>query len=183
MANSQLQGKYWELPEELKNHFIRIKNSYKGDKNFPGYQRLENLISDSKITYEQLKRVKNFFDNHSTNGKTDYMDKKQDTEFILNGGTKMKHFVNKTLEDARNNIEGTKKIKNSTNMIGNHYQKNSFMNGVKKDIKISNDSKKIKQKTSHQGSISESEAIYEIRNMQNIINIFTKNKELWQTDK
>lgn len=170
MANRELQGLSWDIPEELCNHLTRIKNSYKGDKNAPGYQRLENFIENPKMSYEQLKRVKNFFDTHSSSG-TDYMDKKQDTEFILNGASKMKHFVNKTLEDARRNIENPKKVKNDTGMVGNHYQKNSFMNNIKKDVKISTKPKTLRQ-----------EGIYEIGIMENIINIFDKNKQLWQTD-
>ena len=66
-------------------HLNRIYKAYKGPKNAEGYQRLEELVSkteskdDSKISYEQLKLMKNFFDSYTGN--------KKDTPYLLNGGT------------------------------------------------------------------------------------------------
>jgi hypothetical protein len=165
MANSSLQGMTWDIPEELHNHLKRTMNAYRGNQTEEGYQRLRGLIDDKKVGYEQLKRIKNFFDDHSN---VDYMsDKKASTPFILNGGNKMKEWVNNTLNTARDNISGGKKIKNQTNMIGNHYQKDSLINKTKKEISIN--TKNLKQ-----------EGIYEIGIMENIISIFNKNKELCQ---
>jgi len=170
MANSQLQGRYWDIPEELLNHLKRIMRAYKGKENVEGYQRLRNLISEPKVSYEELKRIKNFFDTQSSD--TDYMDaKKQTTPFILNGGRKMKSWVDETLELSRGNIDGVKKVKTDTAM-GNYYQKDS-MSGDVNNLKPKTDDVKIKH--SHQKSVSE--AIYEISIMENIINIFNKNKE------
>ena len=175
MANSQLQGNYWDLPEELQQHLKRTMRAYNGKENVEGYQRLRNLISNPKVSYEELKRIKNFFDSQSSD--TDYMDdRKQTTPFILNGGKKMKYWVNSTLENARDSIEAYKKAKTDTGMVGSHYRNDdmSFDNKIKTDD--------VKIKTSHQKRISESQYIYEIKKMENIINIFTKNKELCQTD-
>ena len=170
MANSQLQGSYWDIPEELQNHLKRTMRAYKGKENVEGYQRLKNLISKPKVSYEELKRIKNFFDTQSSD--TDYMDdKKQTTPFILNGGRKMKSWVEETLGTARDGIEGGKKIKTDTAM-GNYYRKDSMLRDVK-NLKAKTDDVKIKH--SHQKSVSE--AIYEIDIMENIINIFNKNKE------
>jgi hypothetical protein len=146
-------------------------NAYKGDKNAEGCQRLRNLIDKKEVSYEELKRIKNFFDTQSPN--TDYMgDKKQTTPFILNGGKKMKHWVNSSLETARSHIKGGKKIKTDTGMMGDYYRKDDITTDVK-STKPKTDNVKIK--TSHQKSVSE--AIYEIDIMENIINIFNKNKE------
>jgi hypothetical protein len=98
-------------------------------------------------------------------------DKKQTTPFILNGGLKMKSWVDETLESSRGNIDGVKKVKTDTAM-GNYYQKDSMSRDVK-NLKPKTDDVKIKH--SHQKSVSE--AIYEINIMENIINIFNKNKE------
>ena len=97
--------------------------------------------------------------------------KKQTTPFILNGGRKMKSWVDETLELSRGNIDGVKKVKTDTAM-GNYYQKDS-MSGDVNNLKPKTDDVKIKH--SHQKSVSE--AIYEISIMENIINIFNKNKE------
>jgi len=174
MANSKLQGKSWQIPKELHDHLKKTMRAYKGEENVEGFQRLQNLINNPNVSYEELKRIKNFFDTQS--GNTDYMDdKKQSTPFILNGGRKMKSWVNSTLDLARDTVSGGKKIKTDTAMIGSHYRDTDSMN-----IRHSTDD--IKLKTSHQKKISESEYIYEIKKMQNIISIFDKNKELCQTD-
>lgn len=174
MANSKLQGKKWEIPKELHDHLKRTMRAYRGDENVEGYKRLNTLIDNPVVSYEELKRIKNFFDSQSSN--TDYMDdKKQTTPFILNGGRKMKSWVDSTLGLARDTVSGNKKIKTDTGMVGSHYKNDDSLN-----TKQSTDDVKIK--TSHQRKISESEYIYEIKKMQSIINIFDKNKELCQTD-
>ena len=96
MANSDLQGKEIEIPKEVKTHLGKIFNAYKGDKTAEGYNRLKNLMDKKNISYEQMKRIKNFFDNY--NGKN------KETPYLLNGGTLMKDWVNKSLEDARQYI-------------------------------------------------------------------------------
>lgn len=172
MANSQLQGKVWDIPEELHSHLKRTMNAYRGDENVEGYQRLRNLIDKREVSYEELKRIKNFFDTQSSD--TDYMDdKKQTTPFILNGGRKMKSWVNTTLETARAKISGGKKIKTDTAM-GNYHRKDDTIYDDTKSLKPKTDN--IKIKSSHQKSVSE--GIYEIGIMENIIKIFNTNKEL-----
>lgn len=181
MANSSLQGYTWDVPEELHGHLKRIMNAYKGDKNAEGYPRLKSLIENPKISYEQLKRIKNFFDSHST---TDYMngkdDRKQDTQFILNGGTKMRYWVNDTLTKARDNIKKPKEVKKNTGMA-NQFQKDDIRHtkdGINtKSLKVSNDNLKIKE------SYSDIYIKKEVRLMESLINIFDKNKQSCHTDK
>lgn len=180
MANSSLQGYSWDLPEELHGHLKRTMKAYKGDKNVDGYKRLNGLINEPKVSYEQLKRIKHFFDNHST-ADVDYMDdKKQDTEFILNGSRKMRDWVNRTLGTARDNISKVKNVQKDSGTaiknthIDSHTKAGFTTNSIKphstSDIKIKKESY---------------DDIYirkEIKLMESLINIFDKNKELWQTD-
>jgi hypothetical protein len=114
MANSALENKYWEMDEELTNHLTRIFNAYNGDETVEGYKRLEGLTKDPEISYQQMKRIKNFFDGF--NGK------KSETPYLLNGGTKMKQWVDECLSNARQDIKGKKKSMMDIGM-DNQFQK------------------------------------------------------------
>jgi hypothetical protein len=61
-----------------------------------------------------MKRIKNYFDNY----KGDY----KDVEFILNGGLKMKYWIDQTLNQMRANIKMTK-----TNRANAEKQTNSLV--------------------------------------------------------
>lgn len=178
MANSSLQGYSWNVPEELHSHLRRTMNAYKGDKNVEGYKRLEGLIGEPKVSYEQLKRIKNFFDNHGT-ANVDYMDdKKQDTEFILNGGRKMRDWVNKTLNTARSNIQNVKDIqKKAGTSIGNTHIKTHTKDGITTNSVKAHSTSDLKIKKESYDDIYFNK---EAKLMESLINIFDKNKELCQ---
>jgi len=167
MANSSLQGHTWNIPKELYNHLNRIMNAYKGGKNVEGYKRLENILTNKNISYENLKLIKNFFD---TFGGTN-----NDTAYVLNGGTKMKGWVNDTLYRAREAIKNPKNAKMNVGMS------NQFQDTYTTDS-MSTDSLKIKKQkvSSSSKKISNNKGIYEIKVMENFINIFEENKKMWQ---
>jgi hypothetical protein len=162
MANSKLQGKSINIPENVKKHLKKIFNAYRGNKNVEGYERLKGLSEKDVITYEQLKRIKNFFDNYEGGRNT--------TPYLLNGGTMMKEWVNTVLQDARQNIEGKKKIMKDTG-ISNQYIKTHSKDGVKIDQHDSDTNKILRQ-----------EGIYSIGIMEGLIKTINKNKQLWQTE-
>ena len=114
MANSELENKYWELDGELTNHLTRIFNAYKGDENVAGYKRLSDLIDSGECSYQQMKRIKNFFDT--------YQGTVKETPYLLNGGTKMKQWVDECLSNARGDIKGKKKSMMNVGM-DNQFQK------------------------------------------------------------
>lgn len=164
MANSELQGNKLLLDDNINYHLKRIYNAYKGPKDVEGYERLRGLCDSNKISYEQLKRIKNFFDG--------FDGKKSDTPYLLNGGTKMKEWVFSKLEDMRNNV-GSKK-KNMKNVgMANQYQKSN-------DTGIS--SVKLDSHDSDTNKILRQEGIYRIKVLDDLITEINKNKELWLTD-
>jgi hypothetical protein len=158
MANSELQGKTFDIPENIEKHLKKIFNAYKGAKNVEGYQRLEELVDKDSITYEQLKLIKNFFDNYNGNRKG--------TTYLLNGGTIMKNWVDLSLNNAR---EGIKNIKNSMDNIG-MTSKSDLKNLPSMRI----DNKKHDTDTN---KILRQEGIYNMRLMENLITIIDKNKK------
>ena len=86
------------IPKEIKQHLINSFAQAQGaDQNTEGYRRNQELQSQQKITYKQLKRIKNFFDN--------FKGKPTELPFILNGGVLMRNWVNNTLANMRNNTQ------------------------------------------------------------------------------
>lgn len=102
--NSNLYNKQIHLPKTLLDHlyicFTRIPNS---DANTEGHNRNEELRANGYATYQQLGRIKNYFDNYGGD--------KTDAPFILNGGDTMRAWVDRTLESMRNGDKLDQQIK------------------------------------------------------------------------
>lgn len=107
-GNSELKGRKFPLPIGIRKHLTQILNNFNGNKNSVGYKRLNNLLSMDGIEYNEMKRIKNFFDNF--NGKEDSI------EFQLNGGKAMQTWVNNTLSTTTNAIKDFKNAKKEAGM-------------------------------------------------------------------
>ena len=107
--NKELYNKSWDFPKDLQNHmricFGKVKNA---DANTEGYNRNRRLQTATSISYPELKRIKNFFDNHTGTP--------QDAPFILNGESKMRDFVNSSLSGSRQSLATSKNIRQDTGM-------------------------------------------------------------------
>ena len=80
--NTYLYNKEFQIPLEIRKVLINCFNECRGaDKNSEGYKRNIGLQKSKTITYQQLKRIKNWFDSFSG--------KKEDTEYVLNGGDRI----------------------------------------------------------------------------------------------
>jgi hypothetical protein len=92
--NSELEGKEFTIPsfvkEEIKNKQIEYGMSTK---------RSKYLLNQNTISYYEIKRLKNFFDNNSDG-----------VDFYLAGGNEMKGWVNNILNQYRGQIHNKKKI-------------------------------------------------------------------------
>lgn len=97
-----------------------VKNA---NENTEGYNRNKELQSQKFITYKQLKRIKNFFDNFKGNHK--------EHSFILNGGVEIKNWVNDELRKMRDYVKNTKNNKMNTGMMNQFidpHEKKDFTN-------------------------------------------------------
>lgn len=122
--NKELYDIEIEFPKEkrelMKMSFQKVPNA---DSKGEGYKRNKELQDQKFITYKQLKRIKNFFDNFKGNHK--------EPEFILNGGVEMKNWVNNELRRMRENPKMTKRNKMDTGMQNQFikpHEKNDFTN-------------------------------------------------------
>ena len=108
-GNQELKNRVFPLSNGIKKHLMQTLNDYNGDKTIDGYKRLNNLLSmNNGIKYEEMKRLKNFFDNYSGSPKS--------MEFILNGGEPMKLWVYNTLNTATTAIHNFKQAKKDAGM-------------------------------------------------------------------
>ena len=149
--NKELYGKEIKIPVEIKNH---LKNSSMSigetSENEEGAKRNEELQNKNSMTYQQLKRIKSWFDNYNGN--------KEDAPYILNGGDYMKKWADDTLNYLRTDIYNTKKNKSEVlpNQFNSDHTKDDLtaMNRPSKshnnpidqyDIKITENLKRINE--------------------------------------
>lgn len=117
--NKDLENRTFPLGRKIRKHLQATLDNYDGDKTADGYKRLNNLLSMPSITYVEMKRIKNFFDNYRGTPKS--------TEYILNGGLPMKLWVNDTLNTATQAIDNYKKAMKDTGV------KNAYIRPHEKD--------------------------------------------------
>jgi hypothetical protein len=118
--NSNLYNNTAVLPDTLLKHLDDCFNSVSADSSTEGYNRNKELRQSKTMTYQQLKRVKNWFDSYSGN--------KKDSPFILNGGDRMNAWCNEVLKIWRENQSTPKDAKQEIGMQNSHlksHEKNS----------------------------------------------------------
>jgi hypothetical protein len=117
MANKNLTGHTFKLPDDLIQYLGSVFNNYKNNTDTPGYERMKFLLDNQQCTYEQLKRIKHDLEQ--------YPSKEHDTPaFLLNGGKPLYKWVNEILSSARDNISIGKSVKADTGM-SNIYRKDN----------------------------------------------------------
>lgn len=103
-GNSDLKGKRFHVPDGILSHLKATFDQYNGDKSIEGYKRLGNMIDMGEnhggIAYNEMKRVKSWFDNHPYSADT--------AEYTLNGGNIMRNWIDSTLGHATNVIKAGK---------------------------------------------------------------------------
>lgn len=90
--NSALYGNTYPLPKQILD---RIKTKLYTSSDIDGVKRAKNLIRNGSVTYQQLKRLKNFFDTYNP-------EETPESEYEFAGGDDMQFFVETTLESERN---------------------------------------------------------------------------------
>jgi hypothetical protein len=141
--NKSLYDRIIFLPNSLIKHLEDCFNSVSGDNNTEGYKRNQTLRQSKQITYQDLKRVKNWFDG--------YGGKKEDAPFILNGGDRMSTWTSHALQQMRDSVSSGKKTKADTGMQNQYldsHEKNNFNLNDKHtttadDLKLENEIKRI----------------------------------------
>ena len=121
--NKDLYGHKVPIPEEVVGYLDKCFNAAKGaNETTEGYKRNKELREKREVTYQQLKRMKNWFD--SFNGHDN------DLPFILNGGHYVKGWVDNTLNSMRDGVDLSKEIKSTVlpNQYIQPHEKNDLSN-------------------------------------------------------
>jgi hypothetical protein len=119
--NSELYGKTYPIPQDVLEYLDRcFKAVGEVDETTEGFKRNKDLREKGEITYQQLKRMKNWFDNF--NGHQD------ETSHILNGGHYVRNWVENTLKGDRNSLQTSKDVKSEVlpNQHNKPHEKNDL---------------------------------------------------------
>lgn len=119
--NSNLYDRKAKLPDDLIKHLKQCAGSVSTDSNTEGFNRNKEIVSSGVVTYQQIKRIKNWFDQ--------FTGKKEDTPFILNGGDRMKSWCDEVLRVWRDNDNSSKQHKSDAGMQ-NQYLDSHFKLGT-----------------------------------------------------
>lgn len=118
-SNKELKNRVFPLPDGVRKILQKTLEEYKGDKTIEGYKRLNNILDMNNISYNEMKRIKNFFDKYKGTDKS--------FEYILNGGDAMKTWVNNTLNTATKAVHDFKQAKKDAGIS------NAFIKSHSKD--------------------------------------------------
>jgi hypothetical protein len=119
--NSKLYGNIVIIPNTLLKHLEDCFNSTQGDTNIEGWKRNQDLRQSKQVSYQQIKRIKNWFDSYGGN--------KEDAPFILNGGDRMNNWCDEVLRVWRDDVKTSKQRKSDAGMQNQFlsaHEKNSF---------------------------------------------------------
>ena len=120
--NSDLYGKTFTVPKDVIDYLHQCHQAAGNvDETTEGFKRNKDLREKGEITYQQLKRMKNWFDT--------FTGSENDIPYILNGGHYVKNWVNDTLNSKRDGIENGKEAKSE--VLPNQYIQSHEKNGLK----------------------------------------------------
>ncbi|MCD8206940.1 MAG: hypothetical protein LUD72_03285 [Bacteroidales bacterium] len=124
---------------------MKVLNGYKGDRTADGWKRLNNTLSADSISYDEMRRIKNFFDN--------YQGSKDNPEYILNGGEPMRTWVNNSLNTATAAIHDFKQAQKDAGIENAFIKPHEKHKGVAKPT-----TKKVQTKNVHK-SVGDNNAV------------------------
>jgi ADP-ribose pyrophosphatase YjhB (NUDIX family) len=137
MANQELLNKTYTIPSDVLNY---IRTTLISNPNGEGVKRAKFMLNNGAVTYQVLKRLKNFFDyfNPQSGDRVQY---------ALAGGDLMKAFIDKTLAADRNAVSTGKKVRQDMNVDVNQGLKpfqTPRLTEAKKKEKVKNEKFNIK---------------------------------------
>lgn len=133
MANSKLIGTYYTVPDniisEISQTLAECKDGY------PGKKKAEFLVRERKLSYENLKRYKNFFDSYNRSkydlGENDTLGElNPELDYKLRGGKLMRDFVENKLNEITQKVKNSNHIKTEYGGLENQYRKSTEHNNT-----------------------------------------------------
>lgn len=112
MSNEKLENESFVVPEIVLTKLKGILSTF-SETDKIRYFRIDDIVNKGKVSYSQMKRIKNFFDNINHNDNPE--------EYRKNGGTALKKWVDDTLSNARDSVEKSKFVKTEYGAMKNQY--------------------------------------------------------------
>lgn len=191
MANSKLIGTYYNIPENIISEIS--KSISECEDGYPGKKKAQFLVREKKLSYENLRRYKNFFDNYNRSkydlGENDTLNElNPEMDYKLRGGKLMRDFVENKLNEITSKLNQEKKIKSEYGGLINQYRKDTEHN----NIKINSNNNFIRSESIIRESIDIDNEIEEIEravkdeniniDVNKLIELFKNSKEIKLTD-
>ena len=113
-ANDAGENRTWYIPDSIYKTIQTNVSNYKGDKNASGWDRANNLLKKRDVSYDEMRRLKNFFD-HSSSKDAEYYD--------LFGGKDTANWVNNSLKSFVTTTASDKQNMKSLGVVGSEEHK------------------------------------------------------------
>ena len=104
--NSKLYANKYKIPQNILDY---IQKNIMNNPNNDGIRRAKFLIKNGEVTYQSLKRLKNYFRHYNANNDNN-------VQYELAGGTMMKNFVDRVLNVERDAVDRSDKLKQDSNV-------------------------------------------------------------------
>jgi mutator protein MutT len=101
MANQELYDKKYRVPPDVLKY---IQTTLVSNPNGEGIKRAKFILKNGFVTYQDMKRMKNFFDHFNT-------DTGDRIQYALAGGDLMRSFIETSLNSDRNAVKQSKEVK------------------------------------------------------------------------
>lgn len=134
MSNSRLYNKEFKIPQDVLNHIQKMLVLYP---NADGVKRAKFNLKNGVITYQSLKRLKNFFNNIDLNNQS------SKEQYELAGGNLMKNYVETTLNSERDSVKRSDSVKRDMDVDVNLGSKPYSTTTKQNDLNESNNNKNI----------------------------------------
>lgn len=134
--NSKLYDKIYNVPSNILEYISSKLKEYSNIE-CKGKKKANFILREKKITYQNLKKYKNFFDYQTkkdynlTTDDTSVNDVSEKYEYELSGGDLMRKFVENTLEEERKKLDNKKKISTELGGMYNQYNKETPHDNLK----------------------------------------------------
>lgn len=127
--NSQLYDKQYKIPVNIIGY---IKNALVKYPSGEGVRRAKYMVKNGSVTYQGMKRIKNYFDEYSRNGG-------DEVQYMLAGGKLMKDFIETTLTADRNAVSTSNNVRRDI-----HNNPNSELKPFKSKVRLYESKNKIR---------------------------------------
>ena len=134
--NKELYGQYYEIPKHILD-ILRKSISKYSNQSVENVKRAQELSDTGYATYQQLKRIKNWFESSGDS---------TSPEFQILGGSALKGWIDHTLESSRESKRLPKQIKSDAAIANQFIKTHTKNDDLRTDFRPKHSHKKRSQR-------------------------------------